>query len=418
MSSAVPVGCAVAAVDVPDGTPMSGFAARSSGSTGVHDPLTVRALVIDTVALVTVDCCALHERTCASVRDDLLADGIVTEIVLHATHTHAGPCISHERLGVEAPGLRVEVERSIVDTVRSAAAARVPCTLVYAEAHGAGVARNRRHLEREIDPPVQAVGFDREGRRVATLVSYPCHPVVLDGDNTLISGDFVAPLRERIEAQHPGSVCVFATGAAGDVNTGHRAESSFVGGGAGRTFAEAGRVGGVLAAALSSVDPAPIDAGPVGFASAGVTLDIAAESDDTVALQVEGWQREIADGTGRSALLDRWLRWARERPSSPASSWVGRVSVISCGALRIIALPGEPFLSAADRLRAGHDGPTIVLGYCDGVPGYLPDESAYALGGYEVVDAHRYYAMPGPFARGSLEAVVDVAAALLDGPTR
>lgn len=92
--------------------------------------------------------------------------------------------------------------------------------------------------------------------------------------------------------------------------------------------------------------------------------------------------------------------------------------MISCGALRIIALPGEPFLSAADRLRAGHDGPTIVLGYCDGVPGYLPDESAYALGGYEVVDAHRYYAMPGPFARGSLETVVDVAAALIDGPTR
>ncbi|SKF62524.1 Uncharacterised protein [Mycobacteroides abscessus subsp. abscessus] len=48
------------------------------------------------------------------------------------------------------------------------------------------------------------------------------------------------------------------------------------------------------------------------------------------------------------------------------------------------------------------------------MPGYLPSAHEYPLGGYEVVDAHRYYGMPAGFSRGSLEALVDVAAGLLD----
>lgn len=414
MSATVPVGAAVSVVDVPEGTPLSGYAARTSGSTGVHDPLTVRALVIGTVALVAVDCCALHEQTCQTVREGLLADEVVTEAVLHATHTHAGPCISRERLGVESPALRAQVERTIAAAVRQAVADRAPCAVVYAEAYGTGVARNRRHLDRDIDPPVQAVGFEHGGRRRATLVSYPCHPVVLDAANTLVSGDFVASLRDRVEAEHPGSVCVFVAGSAGDVNTGHSAEASFVAGGPDRTFAEAQRVGHVLADAVLAAGVAPIRGDAPRFTTADVELDLVTITADEVAGEVQSWRQEIADGTARTALLDEWLRWARERPDAPAPSWKGRVSAIACGPLRIVALPGEPFLTAADRLRARHDGPVMVLGYCDGVPGYLPDEAEYAFGGYEVAHAHRYYAMPAPFAPGSLERVVAAAADLLE----
>src|SRR5690625_289808 len=51
----------------------------------------------------------------------------------------------------------------------------------------------------------------------------------------------------------------------------------------------------------------------------------------------------------------------------------------------------------------------FVLGYTDGCPGYLPSAAEYPFGGYEVCDAHRYYGMPGPFAPGSLERLVEEA---------
>ncbi|MFE6996213.1 hypothetical protein ACFVAE_09675 [Microbacterium sp. NPDC057659] len=404
------VGAAVRTVPVPRGTAMSGYAARTSGSTGTHDPLTVRALVIDRIALIAVDCCVLHEDTCAAARSAAISRGDIDELVLHATHTHSGPCVGWGRAGVDEAEVRVALTMAVSAAVADAAARRLPCTTCFSEAFGADVARNRRHPERRIDPPVQAVGFDHDGRRLATLVTHACHPVVLDAANTLISGDFVAPLREQVEQAFPGSVCVYATGAAGDVNPGDFSpESSYVPGGEGHTFADADRIGGILARAALGEPVQEIDARDAAFATAEVALDLQPESD--VAAEARAWRDELARGTDRSALLEEWLRWAEGRPHG--TRWTGRVSVISAGTLRIVCLPGEPFLAASDRLRAEHDGPVLVLGYCDGVAGYLTDEDEYEHGGYEVADAHRYYGMPAPFARGSLERVIAAAASLL-----
>jgi hypothetical protein len=114
-------------------------------------------------------------------------------------------------------------------------------------------------------------------------------------------------------------------------------------------------------------------------------------------------------------LLDAWTRWADQqlelhRAGAVTTSWHGRVSVIHLGGLVLVALPGEPFLATGnhieDILRNADPERTkdvLVLGYADGVPGYLPDQESYPDGGYEVLDAHRYYGMPGPFARGGAE---------------
>jgi hypothetical protein len=55
----------------------------------------------------------------------------------------------------------------------------------------------------------------------------------------------------------------------------------------------------------------------------------------------------------------------------------------------------------------------MTLGYADDCPGYFPaGREEYPDGGYEVEDAHRYYGAPAPFAAGSLERLVEVAASL------
>lgn len=410
------VGAATAEVLVPVGTPLAGFAARTTPATGTHDPMTVRALVVDRTALVSIDCCVLHEDTCAEIRARALAAAPLDEVVVAATHTHAGPCIGLDRVGGDVPSVRRAAMAAAVGALSRAAAAAVACTTGHAEVRGLGIARNRRHLESVIDPPLHVVAFDdADGHRVATMLSYPCHPVVLDGSNTLVSADYIGPLRDRVEARH-GGICVFLTGAAGDVNTGHSAEASYTVAGAGqRTFAEAARVGGLLADAAIAADLAPVTgAGPASVRSAGVHLALDPLDRDLVARQAAEWRHEVAHDSPRAALLQAWLAWAENLPADPATSWAGRTCTVSWGSLSLVTLPGEPFLAAAETLSARHDGPVLVLGYCDGVPGYLPSAHEYPLGGYEVVDAHRYYGMPAGFSRGSLEALVDVAAGLLD----
>ncbi|WP_127572957.1 neutral/alkaline non-lysosomal ceramidase N-terminal domain-containing protein [Georgenia faecalis] len=408
----VSAGAATRVVEVLPGTPMAGFAARTRPSSGVHDPLTVRALVLDGVAVVSVDVCALHERTTARIRRAL--GGAVRHCVVSATHTHAGPCVAFGRVGGHDDVTHERVVRAAVGAVQDALAGAVDATLEYAEAFGTGVARNRRHPDRRIDPAVQALRLrDDSGSVIAHLVQYPCHPVVLDGSNADISADYPHALRAAVEAAHPGSVCLFVSGAAGDVNTGHPAEASYSDRpSAGRTFAEAERVGGVLAAAVLAAPARPVYLDLVRFATTDVELALEPVTDARRHADLERWRRERADADpGLAALLDVWIGWAERTEEAPAS-WTGRVSVVDAGVL-LVFLPGEPFLAVAERIAESVDDDVLVIGYADAVPGYLPTREEYAHGGYEVDDAHRYYGMPAPFAPGGAEALVEAALRLI-----
>ena len=428
---------------MPTGTPMAGFAARTGTSTGVHDQLLVLGLVVDRVALVTVDCCALHEDSCAEIRDlvrDQVEDAVVT-----ATHTHSGPCIAPGRLGPAAPEVLAAVIRAAADVIGRAAASARDCTVSHAEVRGLGVAADRRHLDRAIDPPLQAVRFtDSGGSVIAHLVSYPCHPVVLDAGNTLISADYPHRLRTAVEADHPGSICLFATGCAGDINTGHSAEASYTTQRTStRTFEEADRIGTRLASALRTAIFEPImiaglgsgpptssgrwgsasgpstSSGPRGavrLRTCAVELPFGAVDRTAVAAEADGWREEIGTAdAGRAALLRSWIGWAERRTDSDPAGWHGRVGLIEIGELAVVCLPGEPFWAVAEAIRDLRDGPTLVLGYSDGVPGYFPTKEDYPDGGYEVRDAHRYYGMPAPFAAGCAEQLVDSAGLLING---
>lgn len=413
-------GAARADVDVPPGTAMSGFAARGGPSEGVHDPLTVRALVIDDVALVTVDVCALHERTVETLAEQIRGEARTS--VIAATHTHSGPCVSHERLGSHAEQVHAAIVAAVGDAVSRASAQQRPCEVRYGETTGLGIARNRRHV-RSADPPAQFLQFISGEDTVAWLVTYPCHPVVLDATNRLISGDYPSFLRERLESAAPGALCVFATGAAGDMNNGHRVEDSYEADTTGRrSFAEAERIGTALADAVLAAGSRGM---PTARAEAVVeALDLTLErvGQEQAQTELDLWRSELAAGVSpaRAALLRAWIAWAMELLAGAYDSvpdqWRASVTAVRLGDVTIVALPGEPFLSTAATIAAaGRPGqPVLVLGYANGCPGYLPPIEEYSHGGYEVLDAHRYYAMPGPFAPGSAERLEAAAIAAME----
>ncbi len=426
------VGIARRDVPVPVGTAMAGYAARVGPSTGVHDPLTVRALVLDHVALVSADVCAIHERTAALIRS--LTSELVRDVVVVATHTHSGPCLTFGRLGPHSTVTHDELVRAAVGAVGEACLSAVDCSVEYGRAAGSGIAKNRRHPECSIDPPVEALWFRAADEPVATLITYPCHPVVLDAANREVSGDFPSYLRNSVESG--GGLALWATGCAGDINTGHSAEASYRDDQTGRrTFTEAERIGDVLAQTLRTADLQRLSTRPVAFTRVPVVLPLSPVDAEQTAHDRDLWADAAASSPAPLAALYRaWVAWAdtmlehpRHEPTpdglpsadpegnSFADGWHGSVCLYDLGAVAIITLPGEPFLAVAEAIKEASDIPVLVLGYADGVPGYVPTEDEYAYGGYEVVDAHRYYGMRAAFAPGGAERLVATAVKLISG---
>lgn len=418
-------GVAVRDVTPAPGAPMSGFAARTGPATGVHDPLLVHALVVGDTALLTVDVVGLHEDDCAEIRRRCALPA--ERVVVHATHTHGGPASMRGRLGgpVDEGWLDALVTTCVdaVDAALEAAlTAREPVEVTAGYGECPGVARNRRRPGGPVDDTLPVVALRRpDGSLLAAVVSYACHPVVLGADNTLLTADHPGVVRRILTARLGGPV-LFVTGCAGDANTGHSAAASIsTAATPDRTFDAAGRVGARIAEAALAAEPEP---GPPGVRAATreVSLDLDVPGRASVAADVAAWAAEAAGSDpARAALLGCWAQWGREllARGAPPPRWPASVSVLRWGPALVVALPGEPFAAAARQirrhaLRTDPAATVVVAGYSNGCPGYLPAAQEYPHGGYEVEEAHRYYGMPGPFARGSAEALVAAVARLLD----
>ena len=107
-------------------------------------------------------------------------------------------------------------------------------------------------------------------------------------------------------------------------------------------------------------------------------------------------------------LYHHWADWAVGTAREPLVPWSGRVTAFDWSGLKLLFLPGEIFAATALDLRAALPAnPTpFVISLADGVPGYIPPREAFPAGGYEVLEAHRYYGQPAAFAPGCAETLL------------
>jgi neutral ceramidase len=401
---------------VEDATPtwparLSGFAARRGLSIGAHDPISVRALAVDDTCLICIDVVGLDDETCAQIRaSSPFADD---HVFVAATHTHGGPAVMNGHLGTYDREARQLIALAAVRAATGALRDRQPATLEFADAGPAPVATDRRRGGRPAEARMQALRWKSEaGATIAWLATYPCHPVVLGPNNRLFTGDYPAALRDRLEEVAPGSIAVFATGCAGDINVGHNAAASFSrAADLRRTFEEATRIGRLLANLVLNANWCAIaEISPTATRTEPVVLTTSPLDGRSVEMQRTEWQAQLDETTdeGHAAVLAEWIAWSATPRASTKSSWVGSVSVVRWASVTLVFLPGEPFLQTAVEI-ARHSVSTacLVLGYTNGCPGYLPPADAYGDGGYEVTDAHRYYGMPSPFSQGCAELLRD-----------
>src|SRR5579871_1131234 len=160
----------------PIGVWMSGYALRPSGAVGIHDELYARALVCDNgqmrVALVAADLIYLDPDLVERIRDGIADQvGIARDaIMLHCTHTHAGPSTKSFRCMGSRDEAYVDVlVRKLIGVTRQAADSLQPAHLLYGEA-SAQIGVNRRQTR-----PDGRVGLGADyGGPVAPLVQTLC----------------------------------------------------------------------------------------------------------------------------------------------------------------------------------------------------------------------------------------------------
>lgn len=227
-------------------------AARHERATGIHRPLRATVAVFAPLTragsgagasdaasppqiILALDHCVLgaleHEQLVASVAQ---ATGQPAEAFLVVfSHTHAAGLMGLERSsfpgGELIPGYLRRVAEQAAALVREALAKLAPADLVYGSGRCA-LAANRDFFDTATrqfvcgfnpvgttdDTVLVARATDPEGRTVATVVNYACHPTTLAWDNTLISPDYVGALREVVERE-TGAPCLFLQGASGEL---------------------------------------------------------------------------------------------------------------------------------------------------------------------------------------------------------
>lgn len=208
---------------------------------GVHDPIFVRALVVDntinSVAIVSADLVEFGDTS--AVRDRIAQEvGIPFDhIIMTASHDHNAP-----RVGSVTPGATAHeggpataayskmVYEQIVEVVRQAKAALQPAKV------GIGTGTADVNTNRDVyttkgwkigvnpegpsEKTVWVVKFETpSGKPIAIMMNYAVHSVVLGAENRLLTGDLAGAVERCVEQYYQDkAIALWTLGPAGDQN--------------------------------------------------------------------------------------------------------------------------------------------------------------------------------------------------------
>ena len=223
------------------GIPMRGYF-KVRLAEGVLDDLEINALALacgeTKVLLMTLDCCCITTPEAKVFAQSISeATGVPVEaIALHGTHSHTAGSMGFE---AENPLTREYTEflqKRFVDAAAFALADLKPAKMGWAIGKAPNISFVRRFRMRDgkvrtnpgvgnpdilhpigdVDERVNVVRFDREGAETIVLANFGCHPDTVGGN--LISADWPAMYRRRLEKALDNVRTLFFNGAQGDVN--------------------------------------------------------------------------------------------------------------------------------------------------------------------------------------------------------
>ncbi len=421
---------AVMPVDItpPIGVRMEGYGARKDPSNDIHDPLYATLLMLKDgktgIAIVTMDLVAIEWAFTSRLRSALSPILGIPEhcILVAASHTHSGPAgfaglvplLSFD----EDPILQEIVLRKVAGAATWINHHLQPAQLGIGrgQVHGIGLNRNDP-VNGLADDEVTIIRVDdANGKPLAVLMNYGCHPTVLGPDNLAISADYPGAARAELSKTYPGTAFLFTNGATGDVSTRFTRH--------GQDFDEVERVGRILAGEvlkqLQLVTPVQ-DAALLGLISQ-VKLTLRAlpsveHAQSQLSLLNAELERMRANnmppGEIRKAvtrLEGAQVQLTRKQRFGNATFVETEVQLIKIGPLALLALPGEPFASTVLAIKAKSPlHPTAIVSLGNGNGGYFPDAASFTAGTYEALDS--------PYDETAADQLAQAGLALLRGLT-
>ncbi len=456
----------IARVDI---TPPPGIYHRMWGAAthdraiGVHRPLLATAIALaplkgtdpdTTQVLIALDHCLFGKAEMDALLSAVSSqtDVASNRLLVVFSHTHAAGLIGLDRVSLPGgeliPAYLETLYRRVADVVQQAVEGLQTATITY----GTGRCNLAAHRDYWDDQSKQFVcGFNpgapaddtvlvarvnsHDGRVLATLVNYACHPTTLAWENQLISPDYPGAMRELVEEQ-TRAPCVFLQGASGELGPrdGYVGDTSVA-------DRNGRQLGFAALSALTALPPRDTQFEYAGPVVSGATLGtwrhapLSAESAQQKAVwniyrpriqlpyreglpslgqaqtEHDDWSEKeataVATGdapTARDcrAMVERKTRLLYRLKLLPGgTNYPYEVSLWRLGDAIWIGLPGEPYNLIQRALRARHPHRAIVVMALAGGwgPSYLPTQEVYGTNIYQ-----ESIAVVEP---GSLERIVD-----------
>ena len=323
-------------------------------STGVHDPIKVRALVLEGAGVrllwLAVDLVGMDPTLVADLRRRLDQLGLrYAAVIAAASHTHSGPgayaqssLFGFVALDRESPRVRGRIFSAMEEAARLAERRKRPATIGTGGSEVVGLtdSRVREPLDHELGV-LKVMGTD--GRPVAVMWNYAIHGTALGRENSRLSGDVMGDAGARIEEQL-GVPALFVNGAVGDASPRQRGWDGVAAGGK------------ALAAAVVAL-----------------WSRIAADADQRLAATAVTALLP-PPGLELRNCLGRWIPRGTRLGLRSALPPSAEVWVVAVGRGAWVAIPGEPdtrlgqAIKAAGRARFPH---TFVAGVSNAYQGYF-----------------------------------------------
>ncbi|MBX7207594.1 MAG: neutral/alkaline non-lysosomal ceramidase N-terminal domain-containing protein [Verrucomicrobiaceae bacterium] len=416
-------------------------AARHWFATGVHRRLAGTAMAVGPMSggppllLISLELGWWRTRRDADALRKAVLDATglpEANVIIHLTHTHAGPVLDSDAPAEANPDTARAYLAALADhcvaAAREAVGAMQPATMIFrngrcslaSERDFVDPADSKRFLTGfhpgapADDALLVARAFDDEGRTLATLVNYACHPTTLAWDNRLISPDYPGVMREFVESE-TAAPCLFLLGACGEYAPAEQYTGEvLVAEQHGRELAHAVLAtlqpmrsgcshlrydGAVESGAPLATWSAVSQPANESVRAAMRAVDLELKPDLPTLAEIESMLAEKPEGFA----YERLLRKRRVRMSfSEASTSVERIWTWQIGDAVLCGVPFEGYAALQQELRAAFPARTIiVMNIANGILGYLPPVPLYEHDIYTVWQT--------PFARGSLERVIAAA---------
>lgn len=350
---------------------MSGYDARQTPSTGIHDELYASALYFSgdntNVLLITTDLIAFS----AGFTDDI--KGLISSktgippdnIVISAVHNHGGPAVkTYEKKVPEANEDYIKVlKEKLILVAENASKNSMPFRMGFSKG-SCDLNINRRALFADggiwlgrnpggpCDHEVDVVKFeDLNSNLMAVLVNWPCHATASGPNNYQITGDWPGAAARYIRKLEGHDIVVAITaGASADINPIY---------GPGNDYNE-------------------IEA--IGFH-----------------VGTEAWKTLAHTATYPVSSLEitnTALTFPGKKPDAdhfPKASYEGgpdveiRLAVLKIGELVLCGISGEVMTEIGMEIKkqSPYSG-TLVITHCNGSSGYICTDKSFTEGGYEI----------------------------------